>query len=199
MTTLIVGDVHACADELSDLIDAAAPTRTILVGDVFNKGPKPTETWDLVRRLSAESVLGNHDLVVIDRSEHGEHLAPAPAVTWLRALPLTISGTEPMAWAVVHGGVDPVGGVAGTTRTQAVSMRRWPMDGGPDAPFWWERWSGPPLVLYGHDAVRGLQDRRPHSLGLDTGCVYGGRLTGYLLEADRIVSVPSRGVYRPIG
>ena len=76
-------------------------------------------------------------------------------------------------------------------------MRRFPMDE-PEADFWWRQYEGPPLVLYGHDAVRGLQDHRPHSLGLDTGCVYGGQLTGYLLEADRILSVPALAAYRPV-
>ena len=36
------------------------------------------------------------------------------------------------------------------------------------------------MVIYGHDARRGPQDHRPYTLGLDTGCVYGGQLTGYV-------------------
>lgn len=198
MSTLVVGDVHACADELADLIAQARPTRLILVGDVFNKGPKPDETWDLVRHHGAEAVLGNHDVVVIDAFDRGEVLAPAPAVAWLRSLPLTISGIHPRPWTVVHGGIDPERGVSGTSRAQAINMRRWPDDGEPSNPFWWERWAGPPLVLYGHDATRGLVDHRPHSIGLDTGCVYGGRLTGFIIEEDEIVSVPARSAYRPI-
>ena len=52
--------------------------------------------------------------------------------------------------------------------------------------------------MYGHDAARGLQDHRPHTLGLDTGCVYGGALTGYLVEADRLVRVAAQETYRPV-
>ncbi len=48
------------------------------------------------------------------------------------------------------------------------------------------------MVIYGHEARRGLVDRRPQRLGLDTGCVNGGRLSGYLVEDDRLVSVRSR-------
>ena len=80
-----------------------------------------------------------------------------------------------------------------TTRSQAVRLRRWPDDDDPSNPFWWQCYAGDRLVIYGHDAMRGLQDHRPRTLGLDTGCVYGGRLTGYLIEADRIVTVPSAG------
>jgi hypothetical protein len=50
-------------------------------------------------------------------------------------------------------------------------------------------------VLHGHDARRGLIDRRPWTLGLDTGCVYGGALTGYLLEEDRLLQVPARRMH----
>ena len=48
MATLFVGDVHACADELRDLLALAKPDRLILVGDMFNKGPDPDGTWKLV-------------------------------------------------------------------------------------------------------------------------------------------------------
>lgn len=183
--TLFVGDVHSCADELGQLLERTNPARVILVGDVFNKGPDPEGTWALIQRWGAESVLGNHDLRVRKLAKRGEMLAPEAAVAWLTDLPLTIEGED---WIVVHGGLNPEGE---TTRSQAVRLRRWPDDDDPNNPFWWERYRGDKLVIYGHDAMRGLQDHRPHTLGLDTGCVYGGRLTGYLLEEDRIVSVPA--------
>lgn len=192
--TLFVGDVHACADELEALLTQAGADRVILLGDVFNKGPKPDETWALVKSVGAESVLGNHDLRVIECAEAGERRAPPEAVIWLRSLPLVIQGD---GWVAVHGGIDPDKGVQGTTREQAVNMRRWPMDD-PEADFWWRSYAGADLVLYGHDAVRGLQDHRPRTLGLDTGCVYGGQLTGYLLETDTLIAVPARQAYLPV-
>ncbi len=194
MSTLFVGDVHACADELSALLNEAKASRVILLGDVFNKGPKPEETWQLIRDWGAESVLGNHDLHVIRRSLSGEYLAPLEAIEWLKTLPLTIRGD---GWTAVHGGIDPTDGPSATTQDQAVAMRRWPM-GDPAAGFWWQQYKGDDLVIYGHDAVRGLQDHRPRTLGLDTGCVYGGRLTGYLLEPDQIISVPAVAIHRPV-
>jgi len=194
MRTLFVGDVHACADELSDLLDRAAADRVILLGDVFNKGPKPDETWALVQDVGAESVLGNHDLRVIQSAESDAPLAPLEAIAWLRTLPLTLHGK---GWLAVHGGIDPFNGAAEITQSQAVNMRRWPMDV-PGADFWWQQYTGDELVVYGHDAVRGLQDYRPRTLGLDTGCVYGGRLTGYLLEVDKLISVDAKSAYRPV-
>ena len=188
--TLIIGDVHSCAAELRHLLQQTQPTRVILVGDVFNKGPDPDGTWDLIQEWGAESVLGNHDLRVRKLAKRGELRAPEAAIAWLKTLPLTIEGD---GWVVVHGGLNPEGEM---TRDQAVRLRRWPDDDNLDNPFWWECYTGDKLVIYGHDAVRGLQDHRPRTLGLDTGCVYGGVLTGYLLEDDRIVSVPAMSRYR---
>jgi len=53
---------------------------------------------------------------------------------------------------------------------------------------------GPRVVVFGHWAMRGLVER-PHARGLDTGCVYGGRLTAWIAEEDRVVSVPARETY----
>jgi predicted phosphodiesterase len=191
--TLFVGDVHSCAHELGLLLESTQPTRVILVGDVFNKGPDPEGTWALIQQWQVESVLGNHDVAVLKQAEEGDRRVPEAALRWLRGLPLTMESDD---WVVVHGGLNPTG--AKTTKQQCVSLRRWPDDSNPDSPFWWEMYQGKRLVLYGHDAVRGLQDHRPSTLGLDSGCVYGGRLTGYLLEEDRLVSVPALKAYKPI-
>lgn len=68
--------------------------------------------------------------------------------------------------------------------------------GPPDAcppPFrpWDEFYRSGPLVVHGHWARRGAY-RGERTLGLDSGCVYGGMLTGWCQEEDRIVHVPSR-------
>ena len=38
---------------------------------------------------------------------------------------------------------------------------------------------------------------RPLARGLDTGCVWGKRLTAWIAEEDRIVHVPAARVYSP--
>lgn len=48
-----------------------------------------------------------------------------------------------------------------------------------------------PRVVFGHWATRGLVEE-PLLRGLDTGCVWGGALTAWIAEEDRLVSVPAR-------
>ena len=69
-----------------------------------------------------------------------------------------------------------------TTRREAVTLRRYPNDNNDKSPFWWQVYSKNRLIIYGHDAKRERKRHRPKTLGLDSGCVYGNGLTGYLLE-----------------
>jgi bis(5'-nucleosyl)-tetraphosphatase (symmetrical) len=56
---------------------------------------------------------------------------------------------------------------------------------------WDEYYRGPTLVVHGHWAWRGAY-RTAHTMGLDSACVYGGRLTAWCQQEDRLVDVPSR-------
>ena len=130
-------------------------------------------------------------------------------VEYLRALPYTLALPRDLCGRptrVVHAGLVP--GVA-LERQDARMMTRmrhvvrgedggWePVekavgDGTPTP--WASEWTGPERLIFGHDAVRGLQ-QYPHALGLDTGCVYGGRLTAVVLPGDELVSVAAAREY----
>jgi bis(5'-nucleosyl)-tetraphosphatase (symmetrical) len=62
----------------------------------------------------------------------------------------------------------------------------------PYAP-WFAHWAGRErrTLVFGHWARLGLVNR-PGLRGLDTGCVWGGALTAWIAEEDRLVSVPRR-------
>lgn len=196
--TLFVGDVHGCARSLRALLAEARPDRLVLLGDLFAKGPDPRGVWDIIVEHRAESVLGNHDVRMLrvwgEAGDGAHHRAcralPEEARAWVGALPLWITGP---GWVAIHAGLHPFAGLAGTDRRIATVLRRWPDDVSPENPFWWELYKGDARVFYGHDAMRGLQVH-PRTIGLDTGAVYGGELTGYLLEEERVLSVPGNAI-----
>jgi hypothetical protein len=62
---------------------------------------------------------------------------------------------------------------------------------------WAKVWQGPQLVLFGHDAKRGLQRER-FAIGLDSGCCYGKALTGIILPEMEFVTVNAIREHCPI-
>ncbi len=194
MRTLFVGDVHGCPIALRRLLAEAHAERVVLLGDLFAKGPDPRGVWEIIRDLGAEAVLGNHDermrKVWSTDGDSAHHRAcralPDEARAWVEVLPLFLHGP---GWTAVHAGVHPLRGAEGTDRRTALVVRRWPDDERPDNPFWWELYGGETRILYGHDALRGVQ-HHARTVGLDSGCVYGNALSGLILEEDRVLSVP---------
>ena len=187
--TLYVGDVHGCAHELERLLTVAQADRVVLVGDLFTKGPDPRGVWELVQEHRCEAVLGNHDQRVLEQPDCVD--LPRKAYKWLAKRPCFL--VEP-GIVVVHAGLHPTRGVSGTTRAMALTMRFWPLGG---QTLWYDRYDRRQTVVFGHDAVRGLV-RRDRIVGLDSGCVYGGQLSGWLREEDRVLSVPAARGYAPI-
>ncbi len=99
---------------------------------------------------------------------------------------------------VVHAGAVPGVPFEKQTREHLTTMRSIDHDGNPTKRIegrpWAAVWPGPEKIVFGHDAIRGLQRYR-FATGLDTGCVYGRRLTALLLPERRLVSVEARRAY----
>lgn len=212
--TLVVGDVHGCIDELRDLVarHAASDDLVVLVGDLVAKGPDSQAVVAFARERGMRAVLGNHDNKVLEcrtprpgqtapKAHHHKVAATLEEDDWryLEALPLWLDLGE--GFAVLHGGAVPGVPLASQERDHLLAMRSVTDDDRPSTRIegrpWASLWPGPEHVLFGHDAVRGLQ-RCAHATGLDTGCVYGKELTGMVLPERRLVSVPARRAYAPM-
>lgn len=204
---LFVGDVHGCYDELVKLLelcDIDKEERDALVvftGDLVNKGPKSVQTVRLLRSLGEVvlSVKGNHEEAVLRRlrsfKQTSEELPKK--YTWIAALsfedqafleelPYTIT-IPSLNIVVVHGGLVPGVKLQEQLPQNMISMRNYVQEklmGTADIDEglpWASQWPGPEVVIFGHDARRQLQKYR-NAIGLDTGCLYGGRLTGLLVN-----------------
>ena len=66
-------------------------------------------------------------------------------------------------------------------------------ENGPDDPFWADVYDGSQgFVVYGHSPWQDGQVRRAeHALGIDTACVFGGRLTAAIVDGDKPISMVS--------
>lgn len=215
--TLIIGDVHGCADELQDLLQASqfsSGDKLVFAGDLVAKGPKSLETVGLARSFAARTVLGNHDVKVLAIRQALDAQQPVPSATqsqlaaaqglssddvaWLASQPFYLTLPEHNTW-VVHGGLVPGRPLADQEPAHLTTMRSLLPDGRPSKHVnegvpWASQWQGPELVVFGHDAVRGLQ-RYPFAFGLDTGCVYGGELTALILPDRELISIPAHRAY----
>jgi hypothetical protein len=228
--TLFIGDVHSCADELSDLVEAAgvvAGDRVIFTGDLLSRGPKPHEVLKLYRELGGQAPRGNHEQKLLDAHHaraRGEklpklgasHQAIVNELTpedWelLEGLPLFVEVPE-HSIVMAHAGVDPNLPLSQQDPWVVMHIRSIDAEGKPSSKwgqFWAELYQGPPHIVFGHNAKKTPQ-LHPHATGLDTGCVYGGHLTGMLLpegeappppkdRGDCLISVPARREYSDYG
>lgn len=214
---IAVGDVHGCIDELQDLLrqcDYRPGDLVVFLGDLVCKGPDSTSVVQMAREIGALGVRGNHDFEVIRwhqaiksgvdppvvGSEH-YHVASCLSkadIKWLYSLPWFVSSKD-LGALFVHAGFVSGVRLAKQNPRLMMNMRSILPDGTVTSKFfnnwpWARLWDGPQTVLFGHDADRGLQQYE-HAIGLDTGCVYGGRLTACILPERRLVSVGARREY----
>jgi hypothetical protein len=216
MRTIVIGDVHGCLDELQALVALCgygSADRLVLVGDLVAKGPDSAGVVRWAREIGAEAVLGNHDAHALRARRDQDTAKPQHQVVaqllseadigWLAARPLwlRLGAIGDRSYLVVHGGFVPGVPLAEQERTYLLNLRSITADGQPskrtDGTPWAALWTGPEHVVFGHDAVRGLQ-RHPFATGLDTGCVYGRELTALVLPSGELISVPARRAYAPM-
>jgi hypothetical protein len=229
VATVAIGDVHGCGAELERLmalIERWFPgARTILVGDLFTKGPEPGRVVRAIMDRRAQGnrvdlVCGNHDLRLLGavvRMQSGASLDLLPRTeriaiellqraglmreaTWLltEACDRTEVRHPRGTWTVMHAGIDTKLGIERTPDDVKIHLKA--LEGEPN---WWEQYDGSDgLIVVGHRPVREplvLRDSTglPNFANIDTGCAYGGTLTAYCIEADQLLQVEAKGLPMP--
>jgi len=166
------------------------------------------------QEIGALGVRGNHEFEVIrwhnalksgmkPPAIGGEHYhiacaLPRKEMNWIKACPWYMHCAS-LDTLFVHAGF-----VAGLKLSRQnprlmMNMRSILPDGTATAKHfsnwpWARLWDGPETVIFGHDADRGLQ-LYGNAMGIDTGCVYGGRLTACVLPEKKLVSVSAKRQY----
>ena len=196
---------------LLDAAKFAAEDRVVCVGDLLTKGEKSREVLELLMSDSRfTSVLGNHDRALLSywRGEvEKDSLKPAQRecarelrdrrdeyAAFLATLPTYVDlGSH----VVVHAGLRPGVPLEEQTTEDLTELRTLgehhaSREGKP----WYKHYDGEKFALFGHWPAKWPR-RGPRALGLDTGCVYGKRLTAYVVETGALHIVPALRAYAP--
>lgn len=190
---LAVGDIHGCLAQLAALMELVGPTvadRVVFLGDYVDRGPDSSGVIDYLIEFAEafpETVFlrGNHEQMFLDYLDrhdpaifliNGGHqtlesyrrrgMWPVPS-SHRRFLDSLEHRFETEQHIFVHAGLRPGVPLAEQTHFDMLWIRHEFLESG----FDWGK-----TVVYGHtprqDPLLGVR-----RIGLDTGCVYGRRLT----------------------
>ena len=202
----IIGDVHGCFNEFLKLLEKInydkKTHRLIFVGDIINRGPQSFDMLKWVKKEGAEAVLGNHEQAFIQSAQRNIPLRPileqlkkemgrslAEWINWISSWPVYIEEED---FIVVHAGLVPGEHPHDSSPKFLMNIRTWDQKGGnikdETNPPWYNFYKRNKLVIYGHWAKQGLTIRS-NTIGLDSGCVYGGSLSGVFLPERQVIQV----------
>ncbi len=215
---IIYGDIHGCLDEFIALRKKVNPNSNdveICVGDILTRGPKDLEVLQYVMQENISSIRGNNDDVFLRfRYESYEDINHSPKSyqkaynTLQRMTSKEFSFIEKMPFfhkinnlTIIHGGLQPginldsahIDELQLTTRISYLNHEYKyvkPRDKENHVYLWSDIYDGREgFVVYGHHVFDKVK-RDKHSLGIDTGCVFGGKLTAAVFSVlDNTVDV----------
>ena len=213
--TIAIGDVHGCAWEFEKLLKKIKPETcdtVIQLGDLINKGPDSHFALKIARDNHILAVMGNHELRMIKAkiknqgvSLTGYNLETYKQLTkkdwkWIQELPKYIH-LKALNSIFVHGGFLPTmpwksQPIEIVSQIQVIDKNGFPKkrSEAPNCNLWVHQWKKKPSVIYGHLPRRKVY-KTSKTIGIDTGCVYGGCLTAYIVEEQRTVRVAARRAY----
>lgn len=208
--TFIIGDIHGCLDMLKRLVEKIkwdpAKDKLIFVGDYIDRGPDPKGVVDYILSLMAESsriqcLIGNHEVIFLDYikgkdrklflmnggmntlESYAFHLVdteddllPPSHKEFFASLKYTIALDD---YYVVHAGFRPKVPLEEQDPDDLVWIRD---------PFIYSTYDFGKSVIFGHTPFYEPLIMK-NKVGIDTGAVYGNRLTCLELPEFRFHSV----------
>lgn len=230
----IIGDIHGCYDELSELLDkldykvdnvnknAIPPLgrKAIFLGDLVDRGPKIVETLELVMNMvesgHAFCVSGNHDAKLLSKLKgkdvkvrHGLEYTleqmkkkskdfEEKVEVFLESL-ISHYVLDNRKLVVAHAGMkeEYQGKSSGKVKEFALfGEKTGELDerGLPIRYNWALDYKGKAKVVYGHTPQEEAYEIN-NTINIDTGCVFGEKLTAYSYPEGRILSVKAHKAY----
>jgi serine/threonine protein phosphatase 1 len=219
MRCFVIGDIHGCPKELRCLIEnlpLAKGDRLIFLGDYVDRGPDSKGVVSYLLELKEKSAYdliflkGNHEDMFLSYlglpGEHGDVFLLNGGKFTLESYGLSSESTPEEVLAqippshldfyknlknyhiespflCVHAGIDPSKTLEDQTETDMFWIRN---------PFIYRSHMLPYIVLFGHTPQNEVLYDLPYKIGLDTGLVYGNKLT-CLETQQRMLYQISRG------
>ncbi len=202
--TFVVGDIHGCATELERLLrrlELGPSDRIVFLGDYIDRGSDTRSVVDLLlelktnRRCQSTFLKGNHEDMFLDflgyGGCHGDAFLLNGGIETLRSYgfedPGSLSGEDEIlpethrefflelgltceidSVLCVHAGINPTRGLS----SQLTEDLLWIREAFYMSPHVLER-----TVIFGHTPQREVYFDLPYKIGIDTGLVYGGKLS----------------------
>jgi serine/threonine protein phosphatase 1 len=200
--TYVIGDIHGCLRPLQRLLAKIAPQpgdEVVFIGDYIDRGPQSREVVEHLLGLPHRCVflLGNHEKMLLDYLDgkdeglflangglatiqsYGGHVANIPSAH-LRFFRNLRPIYETAHYLFVHAGIRPLVPMAQQSMEDLVWIRQ---------EFFQFIGRFPKPIVFGHTPLRQVL-LAPDRIGIDTACVYGGKLTCVKLPAREIIQVP---------
>jgi serine/threonine protein phosphatase 1 len=207
-----IGDIHGCLEHLIHLLDVVNPDldrhKLVFVGDYLDRGPQSSGVVDYIidlkKKYNPENIIclmGNHERMFLDflqgqeemfflinggattvvsywgdHWERRERRLPPGHEYFFETLKLCYETDD---YIFVHGGLRPGLPLPAQKEEDLLWIRK---------EFILSEFDFGRRVIFGHTPVR-TPLVQPNKIGIDTGAVYGNKLTCVLLPEEKFFSV----------
>jgi len=202
---IIYGDIHGCYKEflqLRSLISIQKYDVEICVGDTITRGKDSIKTLRYIQKNNIRSVVGNHENKIIRYLKHEKSIVNNPIeldqdenkiVSELSVGDVDFMNNMPLFMklgkiTVLHAGLQNsfnLGNLSKEEKSKILRLRYLTKnhkfipfgEENSESVFWSEAYDGKQgFIVYGHQTFKEVKIDK-YSLGIDTGCVYGNKLS----------------------